>query len=71
MRYIGKKHINRLFAEPSKLIGLLAIGLAILLTGTFFMFGLIAALSFTIPIWIYFDAHKKASEFNKVMLSRK
>ena|SRR5690606_2631542 len=68
---IEKKHINRLVAEPSKFIGFLALGLAILLTGTIFIFGFIATLSVTIPIWIYFDAHKKASEFNKVMVSRK
>ncbi len=68
---LEKKHINRLFAEPSKFIGLIALVLAILLTVTIFIFGFIAMLSITIPIWIYFDAHKKASEFNKVMISRK
>lgn len=68
---IEKKHINRLFAEPSKLLGILCLGLMVLLTGTIFMFGFIAALSFTLPIWIYFDAHKKASDFNKVMITRK
>lgn len=68
---IEKKHINRLFAEPSKFIGLFVLILAIVLTGIIFIFGFIATLTITIPIWIYFDAHKKASQFNKVMISRK
>jgi hypothetical protein len=68
---LEKKHINRLFAAPSKFIGLFTFGLAVLLTGTIFFFGFIAVLTVTIPIWIYFDAHKKASDFNKVMISRK
>lgn len=68
---LEKKHINRLFAEPSKFVGFLALVLAILLSGTVFIFGFIATLTITIPIWIYFDAYKKASDFNKVMIPRK
>jgi DNA-directed RNA polymerase subunit RPC12/RpoP len=66
-----KKHINRLFASPSKFMGFFCLGLAIVLTATIFMFGFIATLTFTIPIWIYFDAYKKASDFNKIMVARK
>ncbi|AFL82275.1 hypothetical protein Aeqsu_2825 [Aequorivita sublithincola DSM 14238] len=68
---LEKKHINRLFAQPSIFIGLFSLALGMLLTGTIFMFGFIAILSITIPIWIYFDSFKKASNFNKVMISRK
>ncbi|MCG2419112.1 hypothetical protein K8089_08755 [Aequorivita sp. F47161] len=66
-----KKHINRLIAEPSKFIGLFCFGLAILLSGAVFILGFIATLTFTIPIYIYFNAQKRASDFNKVMISRK
>ncbi len=68
---LEKKHINRIFAEPSKSVGVLSFILAVLLTGTIFVFGFIATLTITIPIWLYFDAYKKASDFNKIMIPRK
>lgn len=58
---LEKKHINRLVAETSTYIGLIVLILAVLLTGTIFIFGFIASLSITIPVWIYFDSQKKAS----------
>ena len=66
-----KKHINRLHAEPSRYIGFTAFAIACLLTITVWYFGFIATFTFTIPIWIYFDAYKKSSNFNKVKVSRK
>ena len=66
-----KKHINRLYAEPSRFIGLIALAIGGILTFVVFILGFIAVLTFTIPIWIYFDAYKNASDFNKVKISRK
>ncbi|UAB80658.1 hypothetical protein INR76_11110 [Marixanthomonas sp. SCSIO 43207] len=66
-----KKHINRLHAEPSRFIGLIALSIGIVLTLVVFKLGFIAVLTFTIPIWIYFDAYKNASDFNKIKISRR
>ncbi|MCH2489102.1 MAG: hypothetical protein MK211_03020 [Flavobacteriales bacterium] len=68
---IEKRHINRLTAQPNKTLMILSVVLVILLTTTIFMFGFIAALTFTFPIWLFFDAQKRASLFNKTMIRRR
>ncbi|PVW13220.1 hypothetical protein [Marixanthomonas spongiae] len=68
---LKKKHINRLHAEPNRYIGLIALAIASILTLTVWYYRFIATLAFTIPIWIYFDAYKTASDFNKIKVARK
>lgn len=63
-----KRHINRLFATPNKLMIIGSISLSILVAIVFWNLGFITKLVFMIPIWIGFDEQKKASKFNKVMI---
>ncbi len=66
-----KKHLNRLHAEPAKYVLWLCISLAIVLTMLVFYFGFIAVITVSLPIWIYFEAQKRASQFNKAVLTRR
>lgn len=68
---INKKHINRLTADPNYTLTIIALVGSVFITILFWNMGFIAKISFALPIWIYFDALKKASLFNKTMISRK
>ena len=63
-----KRHINRLHAEPNKLILIGGVLLAGLVTIIFWGFGFISTLSFSIPIIIGFDQKAKTSQFNRTMV---
>lgn len=66
-----KKHINMLVAEPSVYVIWVCIAALLILTAVAWYFGFIALITFTAPIWFYYDAHKTASEFNKIKVTRK
>jgi len=68
---VNKKHINRLFAVVNPTFILIGLVVAIIVTLLLWDFGLISTLSFTIPIFFLFDAQKRSSDYNKIMVSRK
>lgn len=68
---INKKHINRLSAEPNRIYLYIALVVAILLAVLFWDLGFISKLTFSVPIFLFFDAEKRASNYNKTMVSRK
>ncbi|MBV1924610.1 MAG: hypothetical protein KUG68_11350 [Flavobacteriaceae bacterium] len=68
---INKKHINRLSAEPNRLYAIYGLVIAAIVIIFLWELGYISGLTFTIPIYLYFDAEKKASDYNKIMVSRK
>lgn len=63
-----KRHINRLRAEPNNMLILGGVVLAAILTLLLWDFGYISTLSGTIPIAIWMNENKKASNFNKVLI---
>ena len=65
------RHINTLYAEPSAYVLWLSLGAMLVLTTGLWYFGFIAAITFSAPIWLYYDAHKRASYFNKTKVRRK
>lgn len=68
---IEKKHINRLTADPNYIIFYISIFASAILTVLFWNAGFIAKVTLVVPIFLYFDALKKASSFNKTMIKRK
>jgi len=64
-------HINRLNAEIGSWVMVAVIITCLVLSSLLFFVGWISTLTFTIPIWFYFDQQKKANQFNKIMVSRK
>jgi len=67
----GVTHINRLEAEPNRWALVIALSMGLLLTSLLFFFGWIALITFTAPLWYYFDQQKTATDFNKTKVSRK
>ena len=70
-KYCGnftKRHINRLHAEPNKLILIGGFLLAIIVTIAFWNLGFVSTLSFSIPIAVAFDQNSRTSMFNKTMI---
>jgi hypothetical protein len=62
---MDKKHLNKITAVADNRIVLLGIPLGILVTATLiFVFGLLAAITFSIPIYIWSYEQKKAHQFN-------
>lgn len=73
-KYCGifeKKHINRLHAEPNKFLIISVFIIAIILSIAFWNMGIIAKLTIMLPFWVSFNEQKKASDYNKIMVSRK
>ena len=68
---VNKKHINRLFAVVNPKYIFIGLGIAIIVTILLWDFGYISGLTFTIPIYFIFEAQKRASDYNKIMVSRK
>ncbi|MDO5980290.1 hypothetical protein [Flavivirga spongiicola] len=63
-----KRHINRLHAEPNKLILIGGILIAILVTIMLWDLGLVSTLTATIPIAIGFSDKARTSGFNRTMV---
>lgn len=68
---VNKKHINRLTAEPNRLYVIIGLVIAAILTILLWDLGFVSSLTLTIPIYLFFDAQKRASDYNKIMISRK
>jgi uncharacterized membrane protein len=64
-------HINRLCAEISSWVIIVTVIACLVLSSLLFFVGWISTLTFTVPIWFYFDQQKRANRFNKIMVSRK
>lgn len=64
-----KKHINRLYAEMNMIYVLIAIVVSAVLTVFTWRLGFISgAITFGIPLFVWFDQKRRASTFNKLMI---
>jgi len=63
-------HINRLHLEIGKWVMVMTLITCVILSALLFIVGWISTVTFTIPIWFYFDQQKRANLFNKTMISR-
>jgi len=68
---IEKRHINRLTADPNYTIFFITLLFAIVGTVFLWNLGFIALITFTAPIWAYFDAINKANLYNKTRVTKK
>ncbi|QIE58475.1 hypothetical protein G5B37_02525 [Rasiella rasia] len=68
---IEKRHINMLVAEPSAYLIWVCLAAIVIITGLFWYYGFVALISFSAPIWFYYEAQRQASYFNKNKISRK
>ena len=65
-----KVHINNIYAEPSKIIYLVAIIVSILVTVLFWNLGFIITLSFGLPMLIFLYQQSLARNFNNYKIRR-
>jgi len=65
-----KIHINKIYAEPSKIIYLAAIIVSILVTVLFWNLGFIITLSFGLPMLIFLYQQSLARNFNNYKIRR-
>lgn len=63
-----KRHINRLMAEPNYYFIIAGVVAAAIITVFIWDLGFVSTLTGTIPIAIWMNEKKKASDFNKVMV---
>ncbi len=73
-KYCGvleKRHINRLTADPNYTFFFIALIASLIFTILFWNLGFIAFATLTAPIWVYFEALKKATLFNKTRVTTK
>jgi len=65
-----KIHINKIYAEPSKIIYLIAIIISCALTIIFWNLGFIITLSFGLPMMIYLHQQSIARNFNNYKIRK-
>ena len=65
-----KIHINKIYAEPSKIIYLAALIISCILTIIFWNLGFIITLSFGIPMMIYLYQQSIARNFNNYKIRK-
>ncbi|MDK2773195.1 MAG: hypothetical protein KYX68_13375 [Flavobacterium sp.] len=65
-----KIHINKIYAEPSKIIYLSAFVLSVILTILFWNFGFIATVSFALPMLVFLYQQSLARNFNNYRIRK-
>lgn len=68
---IEKRHLNRFDAEMKRWVLPTAVILCLIATMVLFSIGLIATVTFTAPIYLYFQAQKDVNRFNRTKLRRR
>ena len=65
-----KIHINNIYAEPSKIVYIIAIVVSVLMTILFWNLGFIITLSFGLPMLIFLYQQNLARNFNNYKIRR-